>query len=499
MSGVKKATVTHSLSRTVSMVRQGVAECAQVASATSSVGQERYEAQRQKSASAHECVRRELPPELASLLDADVGQWISALQKHDKAYAAAKELAVEASSKMAQFQAQQKYSDSRLNAIDAEVASIEASLQGKDWYCDAENARAERLRSDVTRILTEMRQSQGFAREAHKLMQKAYVKLVESEELSCVAEREYDRLVNLGKERQEALRIKEEKERKARDLLADLRSLRETMEQLDYARFGRGLYTPSVQMSLEDVIRQLAGSDATAYLDKAEEAKNKIREAIVVVSDAQQKWKAEKLAAEKAVVDAREELSHLDREAIARYSGESAENLSRLYSTLNNIGLALEDEKFAYVVEEISSGLDRLRDIQERTSENMKLAQQREEISQAIMQALYDTDYDTPEYYSYDESDALSDLVVVAAAPGGVGDVKMRLSINGDVAFEVDNIPEGREQLCVDAVRKMQEKLAQDEVRFDVTDWGRAADQNRVHLDVRPRMNDQVIQIQRQG
>lgn len=499
MSGVKKATVTHSLSRTVSMVRQGVTECAQVASATSSVGQGQYEAQRQKSASAHECVRRELPPKLASLLDADIGQWLSALKRHDETYAAARELAVEASSKMAQFQARQKQSDSRLNAIDAEVASIRASLQGKDWYCDAENARAERLRSEATRILSEMRQGLGLAREAQKLMQKAYVKLVESVELSCVAEREYDRLVNMGKERQEALRIKEENERKARGLLADLRSLRETMEQLDYARFGRGLYTPSVQMSLEEVVQQLAGGNATTYLAKAEEAKIKISEAIALVSDAQQKWKAEKLAAEKAVVDAREELNRLDRDAIAKYSGESAEELSRLYSSLNSIGFALEDEKFAYVVEEISSGLDRLHGIQERTSENMKLAQQREEISQAIMQALYDTDYDTPEYYSYDESDALSDLVVVAAAPGGVGDVKMRLSINGNVAFEVDNIPEGREQLCVDAVRKMQEKLAQDEVRFDVTDWGRAADQNKVHLDVRPRMNEQLIQIQRQG
>ena len=376
MSGVKKATVTHSLSRTVSMVRQGVAECTQIASATSSVGQGQYEAQRQKSASAHECVRRELPPELVSLLDADIGQWLSALKRHDEAYAAAREHAVEASSKMAQFQARQKQSDSRLNAIDAEVASIRASLQGKDWYCDAENARAERLRSEATRILSEMRQSLGLAREAHKLMQKAYVKLVESVELSCVAEREYDRLVNMGKERQEALRIKEENERKARGLLADLRSLRETMEQLDYARFGRGLYTPSVQMSLEEVVQQLAGGNATTYLAKAEEAKIKISEAIALVSDAQRKWKAEKLAAEKAVVDAREELSRLDRDAIAKYSGESAEELSRLYSSLNSIGFALEDEKFAYVVEEISSGLDRLHGIQERTSENMKLAQQ---------------------------------------------------------------------------------------------------------------------------
>jgi hypothetical protein len=45
----------------------------------------------------------------------------------------------------------------------------------------------------------------------------------------------------------------------------------------------------------------------------------------------------------------------------------------------------------------------------------------------------------------------------------------------------------------------MQEKLAEDEINFNVTDWGRAENQNKVHLDVKQRTQETQITRQRQG
>ena len=115
------------------------------------------------------------------------------------------------------------------------------------------------------------------------------------------------------------------------------------------------------------------------------------------------------------------------------------------------------------------------------------------------MQAFFDANYDTPSYYMQDEADELSDLCVVAAAPGGVGDMRMQITLSGETRFEVGNIPEGSEQLCIDQIRDLQKRLAASDVRFDVTDWGRASNANKIHLDVRPKQTTVQTTIQRQG
>ena len=78
--------------------------------------------------------------------------------------------------------------------------------------------------------------------------------------------------------------------------------------------------------------------------------------------------------------------------------------------------------------------------------------------------------------------------------------MKMRIGLDGNVKLEVLNVAEGHENVCIEKIRAMQERMAEnDDVRFDMTDWGRAANQNKVHLDVRQCQQtvEQTMQMQR--
>lgn len=499
MSGIKGATVRNNLNKVVNVVRSGISECERSAAAVASVGKTDFNCQSAEAARTHAGVRRQLPSEVRELVGSETARWEALLRSHDERFEKAGELTAAATEREAEFQNRKRNSEERLARVNRGVEAVRRALQGKDWYCDEENHEAKRLRSEAEGILAEMRRNVDLGRQAQVLRRKSLEAFAESERLAQDAEREYERLVNLSRERREQQRIKEENERKAKSLSSELASLRRAIEAKNYTKFGGSVYTSAERRELEDVVRLIDNGRYESAIPRAEALKGKLAAASSAIAEAQRAWEAEKLAAERVLVDAREEMSKIDRDQLVNYSGAAAADIAADFSELSVAAGELEQENFGVARTRATAAVEKIRALKEKSDANRRLSDEREEMSQAIMQALYDANFDTPEYYLQDDGDALSDMCVVAAAPGGVGDMKLRINIAGETKFEVCNIPEGHEQLCVNQIRNLQKNLAESDIRFDMTDWGRAENQGRVHVDVRPKEQTTVKTIQRQG
>ena len=100
--------------------------------------------------------------------------------------------------------------------------------------------------------------------------------------------------------------------------------------------------------------------------------------------------------------------------------------------------------------------------------------------------------------YQEENAGELDILYIKANAPNHVADFEMKVDLSGKVDFVVENVPEGQESLCIDAIRKMQEKLGP-EVKFEVTGWGRAEKQGKEHLGIPQPPKKTQVQKTKQG
>ena len=499
MSGIKQATVRSNLSRAVQFVREGLAECRDEANLVSNVGRKDFNQAKNGVDAVRQGLHRQLPENLRQFLDGETAQWQSLLNRHDKSYGNAIASEKNASEKELQYNALRNSAEQKLSAIEQDIERLKDRISGIGGYLDRENEQALSLRREAKEILDGMRSNIILARVAQTERRNAFSKLAESTEFAKSAEREYERLINLGKDRLEVQRIKEENERQAKSLRSDIISLRRKIEQKKYQKFGNGLYNTSLQNEIETVLNLINEGNFEAAIPQAKNIKKNLNHVAETIETQEQEWKAAKLAAEKALADAKEEIASFNVDDMKKFSGSPAQDVEAAFAKVNSTVRLSAGEDFANASRCVAEALNSLRNMNEKTSENKKLSEQRNEIADSIMQALYDSDYDTPMFYLKDEGDELSDLCVVAAAPGGIGNMNLRIGLQGGVKFEVANIPEGREQLCIDSVLNMQKKLAENEINFDVTDWGRAENQNKVHLDVRQKTQEAKQTIQRQG
>lgn len=499
MSGVKKATVSHNLSRALKTVNEGLEQCASMTHSISGIGREEYENKKRQAKTVHEGVVRELPADVAPFVRGETRQWESLLLRHDDSYEKASEASRESDQYESDFQREHESAQQKLSTIANSANLIKNRISGRSGYLDSENAQALNLCHRAKAVLDELRQKADLSMQAQQSRRNAFNKLSESENLAQAAQREYDRLINLARDRQEKKRIAEENERDAKMLDSDLKSLRKEIESKDYKKFSNGHYSESVKWELNAIKDLVTGGSYVEAIPRARKLKEKLIDVSAEISANEQAWVAAKNAAQKALDDARAEMALVNKEDVMLYSSLDKASIDGIYSKVDAASRMIALESFDSATSQINEVLNKLRDAVEKSVENKRLAEQREEIAESIMQALYDCEYDTPSYYQKEEGNELSDLCVVAAAPGGVGDMRMRISLDGNVSFEVANIPEGHEQLCIDAVHKMQEKLAEDDVVFNMTNWGRAEDQNKVHLDVKQNVQTTRVVRQRQG
>lgn len=499
MSGVKKATVSQNLNRTLKTVEEALDECASMANSTGKIGQGEYENKRRSATTIHNNIARKLPDDIAQFVRGETQKWEALLQQHDKSYEMAGDAASEAERYEADFQQHFATAENKLSTIRNSANRLKNLIHGKSGYLDHENDQALALGRRARAIVAELQPNLEMSRNAQQSRRKAFNKLSESETLAQAAQCEYDRLVNLAHDRQEQKRIAEETERNAKMLDADLKSLRKEIESKNYKKFSNGRYSESLKRELDSLKDLVVGGAYAEAIPRSQKMKEELTSISAEIEANEQAWTASKNAAEKALADAKAEMALADRNDLELYSGLDKNAITGIYSNVEKASRLIASELFDAASSQIADILNGLRSAVEKTVENKRLAKQREEIADSIMQALCDCDYDTPNYYQIEEGNELSDFCVVAAAPGGVGDMKLRIALDGNVSFEVANIPEGHEKLCIESVRKMQEKLAEDDICFDVTDWGRAENQNKVHLDVKQNVQTTQMVRQRQG
>lgn len=508
MSGIKSAEVKQSLRKTVNMIRGRLEEIAQASSEQAEAGRADLARTKREAESIHRGVKRTLPPELVKFLAGETALWESLVEDHDTAFKSAVEQADSAEETEDRYASRRADADSAISQVERKVERLRNRIgekearQGHDGYFDDEDREADRLEREAREACKNLKANMSIHREAQAQRRASFTKFDESENLARAAQVEYDRLASLASDRREKQRIQEEKKRKALNLRDDLVSLRKSIKAKNYVKFGEGLYTDTVRRELRDVLNRIDEGKYTSAIPDAQGLKDRLISIAQQIDDAQRRWETQKALAEKTLADARREAGMLDRDVLSRYSGETESTLSAGFAGLDDAAALIEQESFDEAMKTATEAITRLRDLNERALENRRLAGQREEIAEAIMQALYDSNYDTPCYYLQDETDEFSDLCVVAAAPTEVGNMKMRIGLSGKVSFEVEKVPEGQEAICVEKVRQLQEKLAQDEIKFNMTDWGRAENQNREHLDVtqsRTTTTQRTIQRQRQG
>ena len=502
MSGIKCAEVKHTLDRTLASVRSTIEEYGSLASATADVGSGVFFRKQMSAESAHNNLIRKLPDEIKKYVGDEAGKWQLIINSHDTAFKEAGNLSKQADARMSSYEALRRKSDSDIYELQRRAQAIRASLAGKSGYCDAENEQAKHLRSAANGVLAKLRSDMSVTQEAQRLRQASFSKLSEAESLAKAAQREYDRLVTLAANRKEQERIAEENRRKALALKEDIASLRGGIETKNYQKFANGSYSA---IEVEHEVTQIDNFISKGNYESACNFADKVKRRLIDISDsidsAQLVWETAKAFAEKLLSDAREECMGMSKEDLKTYSGVDASTIDSTFATIDLAADTIIKEEFADASKMIEDTMKIIRAIGEKATENKKKAQEREEIAQAIMQALYDAAFDTPEYYLDDEGNALSDLHVIAAAPGEVGDMSLQIDLAGKTSFEVKNIPEGHEQLCIEQIQNLQKNLAESGICFDMTDWGRAKNLAKINVNVgeNGKIQEKDITMQRQG
>ena len=298
MSGVKRATVTNSLNKTMSLVRESLKQCAERAEKIGNTGKKDLDRKRADAERIE--VIRELPPELREFLKGETAQWESLVRRHDETLKDAGQMYSDASEKLKKYESKKTKFGSEIDSIQKKADAIRFLLQGKDWYCDFENDEAKDLRRKAEKVVHDLEGHAHLCTEAQGIAQKCFAKYSESENLAQLAQNEYKRLINLGNDRKEKERIREENERNAKCLAGDLRSLKERIESRDFNKFGGGAYSSAEQKLLDSVEALVSAEKYEQALKEAGDLKARLVKAAEKIEDAQLAWETAKAAAEKA-------------------------------------------------------------------------------------------------------------------------------------------------------------------------------------------------------
>lgn len=199
-----------------------------------------------------------------------------------------------------------------------------------------------------------------------------------------------------------------------------------------------------------------------------------------------------------ALEAAREEVASLDLEELARWSQKGPE-VQAAVASLQKSGEEIERisaggsraAEFDAPARNIVSVLSSLRELSNLATDNHARYDARDGIRRAIRDALQELKYDKPEYYFQEtlpdgSCDELSDLTIYAHNPSGVGNMRLKVNLDGGVAFEIFREDEAGNELeevtrqdavaCHGALTEFGRCLESAGITLHVTDWGKAKD-----------------------
>jgi len=479
MSGPKRADVQLKLERVLRAAQQMMGEAAANREAFNNLGVEEANASRAEARRLQERCSSASNPEFEELAAeevqslGDVGGRISeAVTAGDQEAAAAENLRGEAALLHAE-------AERLLTEAGTLCTQVVARLSGgKQWYLHAEDRQAAQARRKADEALKKERQASRKLHQALDHTKKARNHHDAAVRIGREHQAELGRVEQVVAQRKEAARIDEENQRRATEAHQKAASLRERLAGLNHEKFAPGEFA-ALQSRLGDLEAAYAREDYEAVNAAAEGVLGQCRQLARKVSAAQAEWEAARQSAGNDLEMARRETAGVDRDFVTRWCGDRAA-AEGAFQGLEEAEAAFDREDFAGSQGAVAGGLEALRSLSETAAANQTRADQRQEIGEAIMNALYGQGYDAPEFY-FDaktpagEEDELSNLVIFAKAPGEKGDIRMNIDLDGHVALEVEGIAEGEEGVSRQSLEGLQEALGGD-INFVMTDWGRAAD-----------------------
>ena len=157
MSGIKQATVSNSLKKTLEIVSKGLVDCAERAKNTGDIGKKELDelSHTAKEVSGH--LVRELPDEIKSFLNGAEAQFKSLLKRHDLAMEEAEQLKKAARAQGSDYEQRKAAADAEIRSIQNKAARIKGQISGRSGYLDKEYGEAKELRRRAEEILEQMR------------------------------------------------------------------------------------------------------------------------------------------------------------------------------------------------------------------------------------------------------------------------------------------------------------------------------------------------------
>lgn len=358
-----------------------------------------------------------------------------------------------------------------------ECENLAKAIRHKQHYLQTEDRAAEMLRERADSALQAQKQVGREIRTAADETRNARNQFDSIANRAAQIQAEVGRAVEDARRRAEAKRIAVENQRVATEQQGALRAASQQIGSLNHTKFAPGQWN-RLQSKL-DTHAKFFGSD------QFENARNmggalvsELEMLLHNVQELQTQWTNARNAAANDLQAARSELQTIDRNKLELWAGDSVAVASS-YLQIDAAQSAFDAEQFSQCQSTVESALKEIRDFSAVADQNERQSMQRQEIAQAIMQTLYDQNYDAPQWYLSGQTadgqpDPLSGMVIFAKSPGEKGDMRMSIDLSGTVDLEVQNIPEGEESMCHKLITGLQQGLA-GEIDFAMTDWGRAA------------------------
>jgi len=391
-------------------------------------------------------------------------------------------------------------SQNKLNQANQLIQDAIGGLSGVvgNWVgYDAEFKLAKKARNLAKEALADEREANRLLRSASDKYREARNAFDRAASGGARAASEFRRVEELARQRVETARIAEENKRKATDANKEGESLCARIGALKHDKFAPGEFSTAKRsfdcMALEfqknnyDGVNRLSGNCMATLRALAEK-----------VSKAQSEWEAAKKAAENDLDTVGKELAALDKAFLAKWSG-LGEGVNSIFDKFDQARRRLAAEDFQGAQGFLAEGVAAARTEFEKATTNRRKFDQREMISEAIMNALHEQGYDAPSFY-FNEKDGkgndneLSNLTIFAKSPGKLGDMRMQINLDGHVDLALEEVPEGQESECVNILDGLRDRLT-GEVDFQMTNWGRAEGNSGKAREVE---RQQVQQIEKQ-
>ena len=476
MSGVKRATVQRKLDKALETIDSQIALLEQKRAEKANLGRKQYQSDKERGTADAAGLKTEIPEEIASFVEEEVRQLSILYRKIQEELG--KAAGADGRYRQLSAKADNMVSSAKreITSLQAQCRSLEKRISGRSGYLDGENDEAKDLRRRADGAKKQCLEAGTVQDGSVEAMRQAHAAFLRVSRSCKTYQDEYRRILSLGNDRLSAHKIAEEEKRNAYLLRDEIRSIAASFAVVDVGKFIPGQYP---EREIGQIVGLVNSGQFAQALAQGRPLLASLKHLYAEARQKQDAWLEAKKEAELAVEACRNEIAIADKELLLGFAGAPKEQIERIFSAAEQLPMLIGAERFAEAVETSGFILEALRKYLADAEENKVKFQEREQIARALMQVLYDSKYAPPEFgYSPDAAgnpDRLGTLHIFAKSPGGLADVKMQIDMNGDVKWEMANVPLGSEAICLETLQGVYDRAGELGIDFKVTDLGRAS------------------------